>query len=240
MLQHFLSITDSSRADAVLRRLVQHNIEGWALTGGLALGLHSIVTGMEPNRRPLNDLDFVAERFEEIPETLGRDFLFRHVHPGQQPGGTMMLLVDVDARLRIDVFRAVGGTFKRASRIKLPVGEFTVVALEDLIARTARLSLDLANGVPVPAKHAADFLLLSTMLGPRDAQSAWCDHRKPDQPESFAEVRKLLTELIPNQRDLLVTPEYSKDVHARCERCMPTAAFPLADPRAILSVLGYC
>src|SRR5215472_7664083 len=158
MLQHFLSNADLTRSVAVLRRLVQHNIEGSALTGGLAVGLHSVATGMEPTGRSLNDLDFVTARFDKTPETLGRDFLFRHVHPGQQPGGTMMQLVDVDAQLRIDVFRAVGGTFKRASRIKLPVGEFTVVALEDLIARTARLSLDLANGVPVPAKHAADFL----------------------------------------------------------------------------------
>jgi len=240
MPQHFLSSAASTRADAVLRRLVQHNIGGWALTGGLAVRLHSVAVGMEPHGRSLNDLDFVTERFEEIPESLAKDFLFRHVHPGQRSGGTMMQLVNVDAELRIDVFHAVGGTFKRASQMKLPMGEFTVVALEDLIARAARLSLDLANGVPVPDKHAADFLLLSTMLGPRDAQSAWCDHRKHDQPESFAEVRKILTELIPNKRDLLVTPEYSKDVHARCERCMSTAAFPLADPSVILAVLGYC
>jgi hypothetical protein len=240
MLQHFLSIADSTRADAVLRRLAGHNIDGWALTGGVAVGLHSAASGTEPHGRSLNDLDFVTERFEAIPETLGRDFLFRHVHPYQQPGGTMMQLVDADARLRIDVFRAVGGTFKRASRIKLPVGEVTVVAVEDLIARTARLLLDLASGVPVPAKHAEDFLLLSTMLGGRDAQSAWCDHRKAHQPASFAEVRKILTALIPHQRDLLITPEYSQDVHARCERCVPSAVFPLADPFAIVSVLGYC
>jgi hypothetical protein len=240
MLQHFLSTADLTRADAVLRRLVQHKIDGWAITGGLAVGLHSVATCIQQNGRSLNDLDFVTGRFKEIPETLGKDFLFRHIHPGQQPGGIMMQLVDLDAQLRIDVFRGIGATFKRASQIKLPVGEFTVVALEDLIARTARVSLDLANGVPVPAKQAADFLLLSRMLGPRDAQSAWCDHRKPDQPESFAEVRKILTELIPDQPDLLVSPEYSKDVHAACERCMPTAAFPLVDPRAILSVLGYC
>ena len=240
MLQRFLSIADLTRADAALRRMARHNIGRWALTGGLAAGLHSVATGIEPNGRSLNDLDFVTERFEEIPETLGKDFLFRHIHPGQQPGGIMMQLVDVDARLRIDVFRAAGATLKRASQIKLPVGEFRVLALEDLIARTARLLLDLVNGVPAPAKHAADFLLLSAMLGSRDAQSAWCDHRKPGQPESFAEVRKILTELIPNERDLLVTPEYSKDVHAQCERCMPTAGFPLADPRAILSMLGYC
>ena len=138
MLQHFLSIANSTRADAVLRRLVQHNVHGWALTGGLAAGLHSVAAGMEPKERPLNDLDFVTERFEEIPETLAADFLFRHVHPGQQSGGTMMQLVDVDAQLRIDVFRAVGGTLKRASQIPLPVGQFTVVALEDLVARAAR------------------------------------------------------------------------------------------------------
>jgi hypothetical protein len=240
MLQHFLSTAESTRADAVLRRLIQHKISGWALTGGLAVGLRSAAASMQPSRRSLNDLDFVIERFEEIPETLANDFLFRHVHPCEQSGGTMMQLVDVDAQLRIDVFRAVGGTFKRARQMMLPVGEFTVVALEDLTARAARLSLDLANGIAVPSKHAADFLILSTVLGPRDAQSAWCDHRKPDQPESFGEARKVLTELIPSHRHLLINPEYSKDVHARCERCMATAAFPLPDARAILSVLGYC
>src|SRR5262249_38045162 len=151
---------------------------------------------MEPIGRSLSDLDFVAEQFEKIPETLASDFLFRHVHPRQPTGGIMMQLVDVDAQLRIDVFSAVGETFKRASQMILTAGAFTVVAVEDLIARAARLCLDLANGVAVPAKHAADFLLLSTMLGPRDAQSAWCDHRKPNQPESFAEARKILTELI--------------------------------------------
>ena len=57
MLQHFLSIADLTRVDAVLGRLLQHNIDGWALTGGLALGLHSVATGSEPNGRSLNDLD---------------------------------------------------------------------------------------------------------------------------------------------------------------------------------------
>ncbi len=45
--KQFLSIADSTRADAVLRRLVQHNIDGWGLTGGLAAGLHSVGAGMD-------------------------------------------------------------------------------------------------------------------------------------------------------------------------------------------------
>jgi len=40
----------------------------------------------------------------------------------------MMQLVDVDAQLRIDGFRAVGGTFKRARQMTLAVGEFRIVA----------------------------------------------------------------------------------------------------------------
>jgi len=76
MPQQFLSIADSTRADAVLRRLVQHNIDGWGLTGGLAAGLHSAGAGMDSNGRSLNDLDFVTERFEEIPETLQRTSSF--------------------------------------------------------------------------------------------------------------------------------------------------------------------
>ena len=240
MLRNFLSIPDSARSEAVLQRLAQHHIEGWVLTGGLAIGIHSVVEGMQSHGRSLNDLDFIAERFEDVPETLGKDFLFRHVHPGEQLGRTMMQLVDVDAKLRIDVFQAVGASLKRASQIELPAGKFNLVALEDLIARTARRLLDLESGLPVPAKHAADFLLLSTMAGPRDVQPAWRDHRKPSQPESFAEVRKILAELIFRQRDLLVTPEYSTDAQANCERCRQTVAFSLADPHTILAVLGYC
>lgn len=240
MLGQFLSIAESTRAEAVLRRLAQHRIDSWALTGGLAVGIHSIVTGLHSYQRSLSDLDFITERFEDVPKTLGKDFLFRHVHPGPQHGRIMMQLVDADAQLRIDLFHAAGATLERASQIELAAGKFTIVALEDLMARTARLLLDLASGLPVPAKHAADFLLLSGMVGSRDVQPAWRDHRKPDQPESFTEVTKILSELIPKKRELLVIPEYSQDTQTKCDRCMQADSFPLADPHAILAVLGYC
>ncbi len=50
----------------------------------------------------------------------------------------------------------------------------------------------------------------------------------------------MLTDLIASRRDLLATPEYSQDAQVRCERCLSTATFPLVNPNAILSVLGYC
>jgi hypothetical protein len=240
MLERLLSVSDSTRAFGLLQRLEQHHIKPWALTGGLAIEIHIVLAGLAPQGRSLNDLDFIATHFADIPETLARDFLFRHVHPGEVSGRTMMQFVDAEAKIRIDVFRATGASMTRASQLDLPTGKIKVVALEDLIARTARLSLDLADGVPIAAKHATDFVRLSDLIGPPGVQPAWRDHRKPGHPQDFKDARDLLHELIPKRTDLLIVPEYSKDVSAVCPRCVPTSAFPLADPRAIFSALGYC
>ena len=240
MLERLLSVSDSTRAFDLLKRLGQHHIEPWALTGGLAIEMHVVLAGQTPQRRSLNDLDFIATHFADIPETLARHFLFRHVHPAEVPGRIMMQFVDVEAKLRIDVFRATGASMRRAGQMDLPTGRISVVALEDLIARTARLSLDIASGIPIPAKHAADFMRLSDLIGPMEVQSVWSDHRKPDHPRIFKDARDLLHELIPKRSDLLIVPNYSKDTGATCPRCVSTSVFPLADPNIILSVLGYC
>ena len=67
--------------------------------------IHFVLAGAEPQRRSLNDLDFVAAQFADIRETLAGHFLFRHVHPKEIPGRTMAQFEDVAAKLRIDVFR---------------------------------------------------------------------------------------------------------------------------------------
>src|SRR5690242_3131289 len=120
MLERLLSVSDSMRAFDLLKRLGQHRIEPWALTGGLAIEMHVVLAGQTPQRRSLNDLDFFATHFADIPETLPRHFLFRHVHPAEVPGRTMMQFVDVEAKLRIDVFRATGASMRRAGQMDLP------------------------------------------------------------------------------------------------------------------------
>ncbi len=216
MIERFLS---------TLRNLEKHDISRWALTGGLAMGTHR-------SSRPLNDIDFLADSFDCIPETLAADFLFRHVHPADPPGKTMLQCVDPETAVRVDVFRACGATMDRARD--------GIVSIEDLAARAARLTLDLAEGVTVPAKHAADFLRLSTMVDAARIEEAWHDHRKPAQPASFDEARRLLAELIPACPHLLISPKYSQDTEARCARCGALEKFPLADARRIVSLLGYC
>jgi len=110
----------------VLRRLARHRVEGWALTGGLAIEIHLVLAGAGPQRRALNDIDFVAEEFADIPETLAGESSVRHIHPGEVPGRTNAQFVDAAAKLRIDVFEPTA----RATPVTLPEGKFKVLAVE--------------------------------------------------------------------------------------------------------------
>jgi hypothetical protein len=240
MILEFLSIADQDRALRSFRKLARHDISRWALTGGVAIEIHSARLRGKPSMRGLNDLDFITDSFDFVPETLANDFLFRHIHPFDTPGKTMLQFVDPDTALRIDLFRACGATRTRTVRLDLPSGAIQLVSLEDLAARTARFVLGLAEGIPVLSKHARDFLRLIDLVEPAEVEAVWQDHRKPDHPLTFEETNALLHDLIPNHQELLVTAEYSKDTEAVCPRCSPTATFELANPNVILSLLGYC
>ena len=239
-MQHFLSIRDSTRASNTLRKLALHDVSRWALVGGLAVEFHCIRAGHPHPIRHLSDIDFVSPAFECIPETLARDFLFRHVHPFDPPGKTMMQLVDADTSLRVDVFRADGGIMSRAISVDVPSGPLRVISLEDVVAHQARLLLDLDASLPVPAKHADDYLHLAELVKSSNMETAWQDHRKPTHPMTFGETSTLLKELIATRRNLVISLEYSKDTAEICPRCVRTSPFQLADPNVVLSLLGYC
>ena len=129
---------------------------------------------------------------------------------------------------------------RRTHPLRLPCGPVRLISAEDVLARAARMLLDLRAGVPVAAKHAKDYLRLEKLVRTSDLEVAWQDHRKPDQPSCFREAEVLVHELIATHRELLTTPDYSTDATQICSRCVPTAAFPLADPNLVLSLLGYC
>jgi len=152
----------------------------------------------------------------------------------------MLQFIDPDSTLRIDAFRASGGLMSRTERTPLPSGPIRIVSLEDLAARAARLVLDLVDAIPVPSKHAHDYLRTAKLVDPAKVEAAWQDHRRPAHPATFAETNCLLQKLIPTRLELLITTDYSTDIVESCPHCIPTDTFRLADPHAILSILGYC
>jgi hypothetical protein len=233
---NFLSEADRRRANSTLHRLTQHKISRWVLTGGFAIELHLGRAGGEVVMRQLHDVDFIVGSFDDIPDSLGTDFVLRHVHPNDSPGKTLLQCVDPETRVRVDVFRAYGSEMERSETI----GPFSLISLYDITARAARLTWDLADSVSVAPKYAGDFLRLVKLVRPEELQSIWEDHRKANMPESFAEAARELCSLIELRGDLLSIPVYSTDVNATCERCHETAKLHLADPAQVLALLGYC
>src|SRR5271170_4698442 len=117
--EQFLNPTDVSRAVRMLRKLQAHDITGWALTGGLAIEIHILLRGGPSAVRSLHDIDFLAASFDRIPQALGNELLFRHVHPSDPPGKTLLQAVDEELAIRVDVVRAYGCEMERASPIEV-------------------------------------------------------------------------------------------------------------------------
>jgi hypothetical protein len=152
----------------------------------------------------------------------------------------MLQAVDPQTSVRIDVFRAYGAEVDRARTISLFGVALRMVAFEDLVARHARLCCDLLRHRPVAPKFARDFLRMAAFTPSATIEDVWQEHRKPDDPERFAETVVLLRAAIETGTDLLVQPVYSTDVDRVCPRCEPSPSFPLADAREVFAVLGYC
>jgi hypothetical protein len=240
VIHQILRTVDSQRAFITLQKLALHKASRWALVGGLAVEFHCLRGGHTPSVRHLNDIDFVVSSFDDIPESLAREFLFPHVHPFDPPGKMLMQFVDANTSLRVDLFRAYGGIMCRTIPVALPSGPLQVISVEDATARAARLLLDLDAGVPVSAKHADDYFRLVELVKLPGVETAWQDHKKPGHPLTFRETDKLVKSLIAARRDLLISPEYSRNAAEVCPRCMRTPPFPVADANVVLSLLGYC
>jgi hypothetical protein len=239
MIDRFLCTAEAKRVLKTLRKFSHHDISRWALAGGLAVEIHCLRAGLA-STRALNDIDFVASEFDCIPRTLAGDFLFRHVHPLDPPNKTILQFVDAETALRLDLFRADPAIMTRTLSLEFPFGSIRLISGEDVLARAARLLMDLRRGVPITLKNANDYMRLEKLVQHPHVEAAWQDHRKPNYPQTFRETNMIVHDLIATHRDLLVTPNYSQDATQVCPRCVATESFPLADPHLVLLSLGYC
>ena len=239
-LSIFFSPAEAVRAERTLRKIAQHDVSRWAITGGLAIEIHILRRGGESLTRPLHDIDFMTSSFDAIPASLGKELLLRHVHPHDPPGRNMLQGIAPETGIRIDVFRAYGSEMERLVPVTIAGLRLQMVSHEDLVARHARLNCDLLDGNFVAPKFARDFLRMIDLVTPDALDSIWQEHRKPRQPKSFSQTLIHLRQAIAMRTDLLVSPTYSTDVHEVCERCEKVEDFPLTNASQILAILGYC
>jgi hypothetical protein len=239
--EQFLNPEDSSRAILMLRKLGAHDISGWVLTGGLAIEIHILLRGgTTGTRRRLHDIDFVAASFDRIPESLGSEMLLRHVHPHDAPSKTLLQAIDEELAIRVDVIRAYGNEMERVSPVEVSGIPLRIVSLKDVEAVHALECCDLLLGKWVDPKYARDFLRMLDLVKADEMEAIWQERRKPHCPESFAETARALRDAIASKPELLAPAGRVVDVDAVCPRCCGTEAFPLAEARQVLSILGYC
>jgi hypothetical protein len=232
-----LSKAEQLRVERTFDKLSKHDTSRWALTGGFATELHIRRLGGEPALRSLHDVDFIVSSFDCIPESLGRDFLIRHVHPPDPPGKTLLQCVDSETGVRVDVFRTQASVMERVSSIS---PQLQMISHQDLTARAGRLTWDMTGGKPVAPKHVRDFLRLLEVADFQEVEAVWKQHKNAQSPETFAMAAREVNELIASCSNLLVSPPYSQDVDAVCNRCERVEALRLADARLIVAILGYC
>jgi hypothetical protein len=241
ILEEFLDYDDARRAAEVMGDLWMHGFRECALTGSVALEVQMISHGLTPQRRRLNDLDYVVDEFGSIPSALACGFLVHHVHPKAPRGKLLVQLVDPARGLRIDLFRAFGASMSRANTLQDPLSRLRrVLSMEDLAARyTSLVYGHLREGRPVEGKHAESFLRLASFdtFGNVELETAWHDHRQ-SLTESFFEARERAKDLLQLHPELLFHQTYSDNVLS-CDRCQDYGPFQRDEPALIVNSLGY-
>jgi len=181
-----------------------------ALTGSVAIELQLGA----PATRQAHDIDLVAATPDAVRPTLTDDFLVSHFHLPQAGYSKFLIqLVDPHTRLRIDVFPDALGTLTRARHLDKTLA-FPVLDAADILDHKLATLAKSSPTRPDDPKHYHDAVSLAAHL----------DCSIPAIPASH-----------------LRPAAFSRDINGICDRCRTsaTSSFPLADKRAILSLLGY-
>jgi hypothetical protein len=140
--------------------------------------------------------------------------------------------------MRVDLFSTFGTALSRARMLDEQTGPLSVLAVEDLIARTtAYVGGRLRRGRAVEAKHAQSLTRLAGLGRPAALAEAWEDHRE-DVPGTLQEATQEAHQLLARHPELVVSENYSTTVTA-CDRCQDYGPFRLAPPEVIVDILGY-
>jgi len=238
-LDGYLSGDAIAQVQRVLHKFTRRGLCDFDLTGGLAVGMHRSLHNASGPPRALNDIDVVVDGFRDVPEILARDFLVLHVHPSAPSGKIVVQLADAEEAVRVDVISTRGATRMRSRLMDTALGTLRIVSVEDLAARAVAVLMDLARGKSAPSKFAELYFWLSPLMNAEKSESAWHDHRGDGDPPTFGEAHAIVRELVESRRELLVVPEYSRDLDANCPKCVETGVWRLSPKRQILSVLGY-
>ena len=200
--------------DCLVRLSHHSSTDAFAVTGGVAIHLH-LTGGLPRYSDVLTDVDLLASGPTSVSPSVTEAFLVSHFHL-PHPGYPKFLiqLIDVDSRLRVDIFPGSPDVIRRASYHDLCGTPRRVLGPEALLDHKISLLATASERLPVDEKHYDDAVLLGRLIG----------RNVPEVPAAF-----------------LCQGEYSSDTSVSCERCARSESpeFPLSPKQQIRDVLGY-
>ena len=227
------------RIGRVLERLALHGLGAAALTGSVASMLHGRRLGAGLRVEAPQDVDLVFPAFDAIPRSLGGALLCWHVHPDALPGRLWLQLVDPLEAIRIDIFGARGAALDQSETYRIGKIDLQVLSLEDVVANTARLLLDLSRGEAVARKHLVDFERLRPGVDIDRMEAVWPDYRRRKDPLSYRTAAAEIGRVTAAHPELLTLPRYGAAMRVACPRCRTMADFPRASAAEVRGLLGY-
>lgn len=188
-----------------------------AITGGVALDLQLETPLVRPRRSSEHrqDLDFVAAAPDVVSPRVLTDFLVSHYHlPHAGYPKFLVQLVDPETRVRVDFLPDVHSFLSEARSAPLAGIPIRVLAPCTILEHKIALLTAASTTHRVDAKHYSDAVALAR----------YCNRSLPSVSEA-----------------VVGEADYSRNPNAACARCEASRspAFPLADKRRILTLLGY-
>ncbi len=236
----FLTKEDGVKCHGSLLKLTPHLEGPVVVTGGIAVGWHLLNSGVQREKKHLNDIDIVVQGTSGLRASLTHDFLVRHFHPFRGKGKILIMLVDKEHRTRIDVFTPVtDSALERLTAAPNGVTPLRFISAEDLLVKLLSILLAVTEGKPVEPKYVAHFNSLSMVADRRAAGEIWREYRKEGRPLDFREAAEAVGRSIALNPALLQAGRYSRDLDQACPWCRESGLFPLAPLPEIYEILGY-
>jgi hypothetical protein len=235
------SEADKRRFMSVISGLAPHFRRPIIVTGSFAVEWNLRQRNGDGRERRLSDIDLVlSEGPSGISSSIAKDFLIHHFHPMRETGNVFIQLVEPQTGTRVDVFspRSVS-VRERVSTIVINGTECEVVAAEDLIARLLAIASILLDGESIDPKYIDS---LERLMGIADRQvtaALWGDYRRHGAPVEFCDALEAVRLAVRERPELLKEQEYSTDPDAKCQWCIESPDFPLAERSRIFELIGY-
>jgi hypothetical protein len=160
------SATAMDRLTDCLGRLLPHVArDAIAITGGVAMHLGAASRGRPWPTNTIADLDLVATSIGAVRPSVVGPFLVSHYHVVRPDLPKFMIqLVDLQTRLRVDVFPDLAGSIADARANRIGAHSVQVLPLERILEHKLLTMARASRLAPIDPKHGRDAHLLGELL----------------------------------------------------------------------------